>query len=70
MKLDLKKEALGITKLLHTFNLIKIKRRTTRVAQEITKFSFDIHSDGIILSSVPSYVVAYVTNDCKNIVSN
>ncbi|XBH99224.1 hypothetical protein VPH35_128610 [Triticum aestivum] len=64
---DLKMEALSVSKLIKDFKITKIDRPANRVAHEIAKFSFDSRSEGILCNSVPTCVTAFVMNDCKNL---
>ena len=57
---DLKKEALSISKMLKNFKIAKINRQANKVAHEIAKFSFINKSDGILLNSVPPCVAIFV----------
>ena len=66
---DLKKEAVVVSKLLMNLQISKINRKANMVAHEIAKFSFDNSSDGIMFHSVPPCVAKFVTNDCMNILS-
>ena len=67
---DLKKEALSITKLLHNFKLAKINRRANEVAHQIAKFSFDNKSEDILCNSFSNCVIHALRNDCNNILIN
>ena len=62
---DLKKEALSLSKLINNFQMAKISRSANVVAHLIAKFSFDNRSDGILVNDVPPCVVNFVSNDCK-----
>ena len=64
---DLKMEALSISRLMTSFKISKINRRANRVAHEIAKFSFVNRSDGVSLNSVPPCVAEVVIDDCMNI---
>ena len=64
---DLMDEALSISRMIHNFHIAKISRTANGVAREIAKFSFSTKSDGILISSVPPYMMYDVTNYCKNI---
>ena len=66
---DLKIEALSLSKLMINCKISKINRRANRVAHEIVKFSFDNRSDGVLLNSVPACVADFVTDDCMNILN-
>ena len=61
---DLKKEALSLSKLINNFQMAKISRSANVVAHLIAKFSFDNRSDGIFVNDVPPSVVNFVSNDC------
>ena len=65
---DLKMEALSVSKLIKDFKITKIDRRSKRVAHEIAKFSFGSRSDGLLCNSVPSCVTTFVMKDCKNFI--
>ena len=67
--IDLKKEALSISKMLKNFKIAKINRNANKVAHEIAKFSFIGKSDGILLNNVPPCVANFVMNDCNNIIN-
>ena len=62
---DLKKEAWGISKLMDSFRVSKIRRSANEVVHLIVKFSFDNRVDGILVNVVPPYVVNSVMNDCN-----
>ena len=64
---DLKMEALSISRLMTSFKISKINRRANRVAHEIAKFSFENRSDGVLLNSVPPCVAKVVMDDCMNV---
>lgn len=64
---DLKIEALSITKLIKDFKILKINRQANMVSHEIEKFSFDNRSNGVLLNSVPPCVEYAVMNDFMNI---
>ena len=66
---DLKMEALSISKMMINCKISKINRRANRVAHEIVKFGFDNWSDGVLLNSVPSCVAKVVIDDCMNILN-
>ena len=66
---DIKKEAIGVSKFIENLKIVKIDRQANKVAHEIAKFSFDSRSDGMLCNSVPPCVANYVTNDCKNLVN-
>ena len=61
--LDLKKEALSISKPINSFQMSKISRSANVVAHFIAKFSFDNRSDGILVNHVSPCVVNFVSND-------
>ena len=65
--MDMKKEAIAITKLLPNFKLVKINRQTNEVAHQIAKFSFDNRPDGLLCNSFPPCVVNAVRNDCMQL---
>ena len=65
---DLKKEAMSISKLISSLKISKINRSANVVAHMIAKFSFDNRSDGILVSGVPPCVVNFVMSDCNNYV--
>jgi hypothetical protein len=64
---DLKKEAMSVSKLIKDFKIVKIDRQANRVAHEIAKFCFNSRSDGVLCNSVPPCVASFVMNDCKNL---
>ena len=66
---DLKKEAVDVSKLLVNLQISKINRKANMVAHEIAKFSFDNRFDGFLFHSVPPCVAKFVMNDCMNILS-
>lgn len=49
---DLKKEALSITKPLQNVKLAKVNRRVNEVAHQIAKFHFHNWSEGILCNSL------------------
>ena len=67
---DLKKEALSVSKMMSTLKITKINRKANMVAHEIAKFSFINRSDDILINSVPPCVARAVTIDCTNICVN
>ena len=50
---DLKMEALCISKRMINCKIFKINRRVNWVAHQIAKFSFENRPDGVLLNSVP-----------------
>ena len=62
---DLKKEALSLSKLINSFQMAKISRTANVVAHLIAKFSFDNRSDGILVNDVPPCVVNSISNNGK-----
>lgn len=66
---DLKKEAVDVSKLLVNLQISKINRKANMVAHEIAKFSFDNRSDGFLFHSVLPCMEKFVMNDCMNILS-
>lgn len=50
----MKKEALGLTQLLQSFELPKIKRQAISMAHAIVRFRFGSHSNGCLVSSAPA----------------
>ena len=68
--IDLKKEAVNVSKLLVKFQISKINRRDNTMAHEIAKFSFISRSDGLLVNSVPPCVVYAVMTDCNNLLFN
>ena len=64
---DLKKEAMSVSKLIKDFKVAKIDRRANRAAHEIAKFCFNTRSEGVLCNSVPPCVATFVMNDCKNL---
>ena len=67
---DLKKEALSVSKMMSTLKITKINRKANMMTHEITKFNFINRYDGILINSVPPCVARAVTNDCTNICVN
>ena len=65
---DLKKEAMSISKLISSIKMSKVSRSANVVAHMIAKFSFDNRSDGTLVSGVPPCVVNFVMSDCNNFV--
>ena len=50
--MDLKKEALNVSRLMPGMKISKINRRANMMAHRIVKFSFDNRSDGILFNIV------------------
>ncbi|XP_044443990.1 uncharacterized protein [Triticum aestivum] len=66
---DLKKEAISVSKFIENLKIVKIDRQANKVVHEIAKFSFDSRSDDVLCNSVSPCVGNYVMNDCKNLVN-
>ena len=64
---DLKKQALSISKMLANVKISKISRKANMVAHKLAKFSFINRCDGALINSVPACVADAVMNDCMNI---
>lgn len=62
---DLKKEAVDVSKLLVNLHISKINRMGNKVAHKIAKFSFGNRSDGIIFHYVPPCVAKFVYKHFK-----
>ena len=70
MLVDLKKEKLGIIKLLDSYMLSKIIRQTNMMTHEIARFNFDNRFDGLLLNSFSPCVAFAVMMDCNNVLIN
>ena len=64
---DLKKQALSISKMLANVKISKISRKANMMAHELAKVSFNNRCDGALIDSVSVCVADAVTNDCMNI---
>ena len=67
--MDLKKEALNVSKLMVGIKIFNINRRANKVTQEIAKFSVGNWADGTLLNIAPPCVANFVTNDCMNVLN-